>query len=611
MKKSKTLRPILAIMLSLIMILGMTMIAGADEVAAEDADFTTYAFAETDNGWLMGYKEDSSYIFKGIKYGEADRFMPAEKPEPWPGVVGALAYGNTCPNGSEDVSISAFVDPMGPDMVPSEDCLYLNVWTQSLDPDAKKPVVFFLHGGGLASGASSELASYDGKAMSEYGDVVFVSPNHRLNMFGYMDLSAYGDEYKYSGNNGLADTVLALEWVRDNIANFGGDPENVMIIGQSGGCAKVAALMAAPAAQGLFNKAVQLSGFGGGTGDTVEARQAETAKIVDACKEMYGLSDDAEAVEMMKTVNVETLYDIADYAGGFNANHTIDGDYLPEKPYDPETGAWTELAKDIPLIVTSTFGEMSGKDGKLVLNMVINMSGAAFDPDDPDAFLADVYKPAMTEEYMYGRVQDTYGDYTDDILKEFAYGYPCRDTIDVLSLYDRSADIKEVKDKAAQGGAPVYNAMVAYELPLMGGNLMSHTADIALWFHNMDTHAFAMKGDEETCRKVQDEMTSALVSFAYTGDPSSELLPWAAFTIENGETMVFDDVSQVINYPDEKLIVLIQEATPDSSGSDASEAEEAESAEGESEEGESPEGDSTEAETQEDELPATESTTAE
>ena len=159
MKRTKTFGSILAVVLSLIMILGMTMIASAaedvEEGTAADTGFTTYAFAETDNGWLMGCQEDSTFMFKGIKYGEAERFMPAQEPEPWPGVVGALAYGNTCPNGSEDVSISAFVDPLGPDMVPSEDCLYLNVWTQSLDPDAKKPVIFFLHGGGLASGASS------------------------------------------------------------------------------------------------------------------------------------------------------------------------------------------------------------------------------------------------------------------------------------------------------------------------------------------------------------------------------------------------------------------------------------------------------------------------
>ena len=201
----------------------------------------------------------------------------------------------------------------------------------------------------------------------------------------------------------------------------------------------------------------------------------------------------------------------------------------------------------------------------------------------------------MTEEYMVERVRDMYGDYADQILDLFAKGYPCRDALDVLSLYDRTPDVKECQAKAAQGGAPVYNCMVAYEFPLMGGNLMSHTTDLAFWFHNLDTRLFEIKGDEETARKVEDEMASALVSFAYTGDPSSDLLAWAPFTVENGETMVFDDESQVVNYPDLELQEIIKEATPPSSGSEASEAEaaeEAESEEGESEEGESPEGES-------------------
>ena len=544
----------------------MTVSAGEADAAEEESQFTTYAYAETEYGWLMGYQEDSTYTFKGIKYGEAERFMQATEPESWTGIKGALAYGETCPNTSNSVSVSAFVDPLGEDMVPNEDCLYLNVWTQSLDKESKKPVIFFLHGGGLASGASNELASYDGKAISEYGDVVFVSINHRLNVFGYMDLSAYGDEYKYSGNNGLSDIVLALEWVRDNIANFGGDPDNVTIMGQSGGCSKVAALMGTPAAQGLFNKAVQISGFGSDTGAPAEERQAEAAVIVDKCKEIYGLTDDAEAIEMLKTVNVDTLYEIVDAAGGFSANHSIDGDYYPEKTYDSETGTWCEMAKDIPLIVSSTFCELGGTGGKLVLNMVINMVGEGFDPENPDAFLADVYKPNMTEESMLAAVQATYGENTDKILELFSYGYPCRDSIDVLSLYDRTPDVQECQAKARQGGAAVYNCMVAYELPLMGGNLSSHTGDLAFWFHNLDTRQFEINGDEETARRVEDEMTSALVNFAYTGDPSSDLVSWTVFTEEVGETMVFDDESQVINYPDLELQEVIKAATPDSSG---------------------------------------------
>ena len=568
-------KKVMAIAISAAMVLGMTVASSA----AEEADYTTYAFAETENGWLMGSQQGSTYIFRGIQYGVAERFMQAEKPEAWEGVRGALSYGTTSPNGSSStssVSISTFVNPMGEDMVQNEDCLYLNVWTQSLEKDAKKPVIFFIHGGGLSSGASNELNLYDGANISEYGDVVYVSINHRLNILGYLELSAYGDEYKYSGNNGLSDIVLALEWVHNNIENFGGDPENVTIVGQSGGGSKVAALMGTPAAQGLFQKAVQVSGGSTGTGTPIEERQASTAELFENIKANTGMTTDEEVLDYISTCNLDTLYETVTAAGGYSYDHSIDGDYYPVRNYDAETGTWCDLAKDIPLMVTSTFGELGGKDGKLVLNLMINMSGASFDPENPDDFLADVYKPNMTEEYMTQRVMDAYTDNQEQIMELFHAGFPCRDTIDVLSLNDRTSSIVECQDKANQGGAPVYNAIVAYELPLMGGNLMSHTTDLYFWLHNIDLDPYLVAGDVEGAGYVQDCMASALVNFAYTGDPSSDLVEWAPFTSEVGETMVFDTESQMINYPDYELLALISESTASSSGSEASESEAAE-----------------------------------
>ena len=600
--KNGFLKKILVIVLSAVLVSGMGIVTSA----AEKAPFTTYAFAETENGWLMGCQQGTTYIFRGIQYGAADRFMPAQKPAPWEGVKGALAYGTTSPNGSSSntsVSVSTFVNPMGEDMVQNEDCLYLNVWTQTLDKEAKKPVIFFLHGGGLSAGASNELHLYDGKNISEYGDVVYVNLNHRLNILGYFELSAYGDEYKYSGNNGLMDTVLALEWVRDNIANFGGDPDNVTIVGQSGGGSKVAALMGTPAAKGLFQRAVQVSGGATGTGTPIEDRQAATATLFENIKANTGMTTDEEVLQFLSTCNLDTLYETIAAAGGYSYDHTIDGDYYPERNYDPATGTWCELAKDIPLIVSSTFGEMGVKDGKLVLNMAINGAGASFNPADPDAFLADAFKPNMTEDYMVQRVMDGYEGAQEQILELFHKGFPCRDTIDVLSLNDRTSSIVECQDKAKQGGAPVYNTIVAYELPLMGGNLMSHTTDLIFWFHNMMLDPYLVEGDLEGAGYVQDCMASALVNFARTGDPSSDLVAWAPFTDETGETMVFDTESQVINYPDFELLALIKENSPASSGSASAGNEAAEEAE-EAPEGESPEGESPEGESPAEEAPA-------
>ena len=568
---------IITIMLSAFLIFSMSAVV----FGAEKTPYTTYAFAETENGWLMGSQQDNTYIFLGIKFGVADRFMPAQKPEAWVGVKGALAYGTTSPNGSSStssVSVSTFVNPMGQDMVQNEDCLYLNVWTQTLDKEAKKPVIFFLHGGGLSGGASNELNLYEGKNISEYGDVVYVNLNHRLNALGYLDLSAYGEQYENSGNNGLADTVLALEWVRDNIAYFGGDPENVTIVGQSGGGSKVEALMGTPAAQGLFQRAFQVSGGPSGTGVPQADRQAATAQLFENIKANTGMTTDEEVLAFISTCNMDTLYETISAAGGYNYNHTI-GDYFPEKTYDPASGTWCEMARDIPLIVSGTFGEVGGKDGKLVLNMAIDGAGASFDPEDPDAFLADVFKPNMTEEYMVQRVMEGYTDNQEQIMELFHRGFPCRDTIDVLSLNDRTSAIVACQDKAKQGGAPVYNAIVAYELPLMGGDQMSHTTDLIFWFHNTTQNPYLVAGDLEGAGYVQDCMASALVNFARTGDPSSDLVAWAPFTAENGETMVFDKESQVINYPDYELLQLIKESTAPSSGSESAESEAAEPAE--------------------------------
>ena len=185
-------------------------------------------------------------------------------------------------------------------------------------------------------------------------------------------------------------------------------------------------------------------------------------------------------------------------------------------------------------------------------------------------------------------------------MELFHRGFPCRDTIDVLSLNDRTSSIVECQDKAKQGGAPVYNAIVAYELPLMGGNLMSHTTDLIFWFHNIMQDPYLVAGDMEGAGYVQDCMASALVNFARTGDPSSDLVAWAPFTDEVGETMVFDTESQVINYPDFELLSLIKDNSESSSGSAAAESEAAEEApaEGESAEGESPEGEAPEGEEQ-------------
>ena len=214
------------------------------------------------SGQVAGYIDDGVYIYKGIPYARAERFMPPRDPEPWQDVRASRAYGPTCP---QDKRMGWYDDNQAfamhwDDGFPDEDCLRVNVWTSAIKADAKLPVMVWLHGGGFRAGSGQELISYDGTNLARDHGVVVVTLNHRLNVLGFLDLSAYGAKYAKSGNVGMLDIVKALEWVRTNIAAFGGDPSNVTIFGQSGGGGKVSTLMAMPSAKGLFSKAIVQSG---------------------------------------------------------------------------------------------------------------------------------------------------------------------------------------------------------------------------------------------------------------------------------------------------------------------------------------------------------------
>src|SRR6267154_232316 len=248
-------------------------VCGPRTVIASDA--TTVA--ETTAGKIRGFRRNGVYIFKGIPYGDstsgARRFMPPVKPEPWTGIRNVLQYGRTCPaqdsahfdtdgKNLANSDESAFVMHAGAFLtIPGEDCLRVNLWTPEINESHKRPVMVFMHGGAFAAGSGHDLLSYDGQSLARNHDVVVVTHNHRLNVYGYLNLGHLaGEEYASSANVGMLDIVAVLEWVRDNIENFGGDSGNVTIFGQSGGGGKVLALMAMPAAKGLFHRAIVQSG---------------------------------------------------------------------------------------------------------------------------------------------------------------------------------------------------------------------------------------------------------------------------------------------------------------------------------------------------------------
>ena len=317
---------------------------------------STEPIVATKAGKIRGFILDGTYTFHGIKYADAKRFQIPEEVQPWEGVKDALSYGYVCPMLTPETAV-------GEIMVPhrywpkSENCQYLNIWSQSLDADAKKPVMVWLHGGGYAAGSSIEQQAYDGENMSKFGDVVVVTINHRLNILGYMDLSPFGEKYANSGNAGNADIVAALRWVRDNIACFGGDPSNVTIFGQSGGGMKVQDLLQTPSADGLFHKGIIQSGVF--NFPTVKVNDG--TQIVNALLTELGYAEgDAEKLE---TISIERLFDAYNKVSPDFMKNGIyaGGNPMPNEFYvgDPRKVGFTEHAKTIPVMVGSVIAEFA------------------------------------------------------------------------------------------------------------------------------------------------------------------------------------------------------------------------------------------------------------
>lgn len=545
----KTTR-VFSVMLSIMLILSVAGAATAETTA------TTNALAETAQGWLIGTNENGVNCFLGIPYATAERFQSPVRYDAWQGLRAALVYGESAPTGATTMPVTDYMTKTQ-SYVENENCLYLNVWSPSLDTDAKKAVVFFIHGGGFSSGSSNELVYYTGKNMAGTQDIVFVSINHRLNILGYTDLSNYGDEYKYSGNAGQQDIVMALEWVRENIAAFGGDPDNVTIMGQSGGGSKVTTLMGTPSAVTLFDKAVILSG-GGRTTQTTEISAAAGTALVEKTKETYDdVTTDEEAIAKLTTISYIELAALATDTG-VGAGPTVDGDFYPESTIG-EDGTWVDLCKDIPMITSTTLGEFAGNIANNTISALIN-NVTLYMENPQETYVPSVNKDYMTEEQKDAMLEAKYGDQKDEVVAAFLEAYPNKEPVDVLYMTARNNN--QAIGKALQGGANVYQSVFSWEFPCFGGVPAWHTGgDLPFIFNNVDTILYLVGGNEAEAQKIADEASTAFANFAKTGDPSQDGLAWPAFTIEEGATMLFDSESNVRSYHDETVQELVNGKT--------------------------------------------------
>lgn len=502
-----------------------------------------WAVVETVSGRVAGYSENNTYIYKGIPYARADRFMPPVPVEHWSGVRSARAYGPTCPQAPRTgwaVDELAYVFDWD-DGFADEDCLRLNIWTPGIDKQRKRPVMVWMHGGGYAAGSGQELPSYDGTNLSQRGDVVVVTLNHRLNVLGFLDLSAFGEKYAHSGNAGLIDLVAALKWIQENIAAFGGDPDNVTIFGQSGGGGKVSNLLATPSANGLFHKAIIQSGSAIRTMESRFSRRIGAAILEE-------LNLKGSQVDRLQTLPYSELLDAgeraiakvrleADKEGNspfiFGWAPTVDGNILPVHPFSPHS---PRQSKDIPLLIGSTLHEMMQRS----LNS--SLSDTSFDTIEKE-------------------LENKYGDSADAFRKVFRKAYPDHKPADLLDvdLTYRSLSVQQAKLKVLQGGAPVYMYLFTWESPVLDGALRSsHCMELPFVFDNV-YEARHMTGGGEEAELLAKRMSSAWLNFARTGDPNIEELPlWEPYTNEEGATMIFDNHCVIKKNHDKELLDLVR-----------------------------------------------------
>ena len=503
---------------------------------------SSVAVAQTANGKVAGYIQDGVTIFKGIPYAKANRFEAPVQADSWEGIRSCRQYGPVSPQGARSGWANdeiAFAFNWN-DGVQGEDCLRLNVWTPALD-SRKRPVMVWLHGGGYSAGSGQELPSYDGTSLAFAEDVVVVSINHRLNVLGFLDLSAYGETYAKSANAGLLDIVASLKWVRDNIAAFGGDPSNVTIFGQSGGGGKVTTLLATPCAKGLFHKAIVQSGSMLRTMESKYSRKIGIATVrnlgldassIDKISEVpYGelLAAGEKAIAQVKA---EADRDgVASFIFGWAP--IVDGAVLPSQPFDPQAPA---ISAEIPMIIGTTRHEFS----------------------------MTTYVPALRNagrEEVIGILKGRYGEGTERFLELFAKAYPGSKPADMLDadFVFRPGAIEQALRKSLQGAAPVYMYMFNWESPVLDGILRStHCMEIPFVFNNADRHA-SMTGGGAQAMELASKMSHCWAEFARCGKPSAEGLPeWEPFEAEKRAVMFFDNTCKMSYSHDKELMDFIR-----------------------------------------------------
>ncbi|HVG26441.1 MAG TPA: carboxylesterase family protein [Acidobacteriaceae bacterium] len=506
-------------------------LAGAAPLVSTPARAQAAApIAETRCGKLRGRTEHGIHVFRGVPYGAStsgkNRFMPPQKPASWQGTRDALEWGHIAPqplpsaNWDYTHACEWATLPGGE----GEDCLVLNVFTPGLKDGGKRAVLFSIHGGGYTSGTSHNPV-FDGTTLAHRGDVVVVTVNHRLGALGYLDLSEFGPEFASSGVVGLMDLVAALEWVRDNIENFGGGPGRVLIFGQSGGGSKVCHLMAMPSAKGLFHRAAVESGAALRSGTHENATKSTEQLLVQLNLPKSRFRDLLDMPWQLITG--------AQGASKAPFGPVVDGQIVPRNPFDPDAPS---ISADVPLLAGSNLHDANlsrtdfSIDDTAAQNQLKNVLGA------DTAKIWTAYRavdPKATASQVYARIASDRGIRAN-----------------TRTLIER---------KAALGRAPGYLYVLEWPAPFMGGRYGSvHGTDVPLIFHNPEL--WPLTAGSAQSGALADTMSDAFIAFAKSGNPSTPQLAWQPYTPSTKPTMIFDVRSGIQNDPDHDLLALLPKA---------------------------------------------------
>jgi para-nitrobenzyl esterase len=515
---------------------GYSIVPGVP-VFAQAAVQPSPAVVETSGGKVRGLMDSGAHVFRGIPYGGPTggkmRFLPASKPPSWTGVREAFEYGPSAPQtaGPNDAAgLPRRNAPM------NEDCLVLNVWTPAVNDGRRRPVMLWLHGGGFSSGSGADRA-YEGVNLAVRGDVVVVTINHRLNVFGYLHLGELaGGQYAASGNAGQLDIIAALGWVKDNIGQFGGDPDNVTIFGWSGGARKVASLLAMPAAKGLFHKAIIQSG------SQLRALPRDVAtEFAAAVLRELGLKP-SQVAELQALPAERLLAALAAVNQGLDATSgrrgifimlgigpVVDGVNLPRHPFDPVA---SPVHSQVPLMVGITKQEST-----------FNLRGDKA-----------ILSRAVTEAELLDRARLIAGTAAERVVKTYAELYPGASATEryVLMTTHRGFgyDMVALADRRhALGKAPVYAYQFAWQPPATAPGMMAHHGIELTFVFDITSRVPEPTGGSPDAAALAEKVRSGWVAFARSGNPANPKLgPWPAYDGSRA-TMVFDNVPKVVNDP--------------------------------------------------------------